>query len=84
MVEDISQELSVKVAIRKPLNSSKLASIANKIFIVNIDEKFNAFHKKYKVPENYPNIVVLKCNEKIWKNNLTSSYRINKIRLQNI
>ena len=43
-LEDISQELSVKQAIGKPLNSSKLASIANKMFIVNMDEE------KFKVP----------------------------------
>ena len=46
-LEDISQELLVKETIGKPLNSSKLASIANKTFIANMDEeKFKAFHKK--------------------------------------
>ena len=84
-LEDISQELSVKEAVGKPLNSSSLASIANKMFIVNMDEeKFKALHKKYNVPENCPNIIVPKCNAKIWKNNLTSPYRINEIRLQNM
>ena len=84
-LEDISQELSVKDAVGKPLNSSRLASIANIMFIVNMDEeKFKALHKKYNVPENCPNIIVPKCNGEIWKNNLTSPYRINEIRLQNI
>ena len=84
-LEGISQELSVKEAIGKPLNSTKLASIANKVFIVNMDEeKFKALLKKYNVPENCPNIIVPKCNADIWKSNLTSPYTINKIRLQNI
>ena len=38
-LEDNSQELSVKEAVGKPLNSSSLASIANKMFIVNMDEE---------------------------------------------
>ena len=38
-LEDISQELSAKEAVGKPLNSSKLASIANKMLIVNMDEE---------------------------------------------
>ena len=38
-LEDISQELSVKEAVGKPLNSDKLPSIANKMFIVNMDEE---------------------------------------------
>ena len=47
LLEDISQELLVKEAIGKPLNSSKLASIVNKMFIVNMNGKnFKAFHKK--------------------------------------
>ena len=84
-LEDISQELSVKDAIGKPLNNSKFSSIANRMFIVNIDgEKFKTLYKKYNVLENCPNIIVPKCNAEIWKNNLTSPYRINEIRLQNI
>ena len=44
-LEAISQELSVKEAIGKPLNSSKLPSIANKMFIANMDEEnFKALH----------------------------------------
>ena len=38
-LEAVSQELSVKEEIGKPLNSNKLTSIANKMFIVNMDEK---------------------------------------------
>ena len=38
-LEAVSQELSVKEAIGKPLNSNKLTSIANKMFIVNMDEE---------------------------------------------
>ena len=48
------------------------------------EEKFEALHKKYNVPQNCPNIIVPKCNAEIWKSNLTSPYRINEIRLQNI
>ena len=40
--------------------------------------------KKYNVPENCPNIIAPKCNAETWNKNLTSPYRINKIRLQNI
>ena len=84
-LDDISQDLSVKETVGKPLNSSRLASIANKMFIVNMDEeKFKALHKKYNVPENCSNITVPKCNAEIWKNNLTYPYRINEIMLQNI
>ena len=60
-LDGISQELSVTEAIGKPLISSKLASIANKIFTVNMDEeKSKALLKKYNVPENCPNIIVPK------------------------
>ena len=47
-------------------------------------QKFKALYKKYNITENYPNIIVPKCNSEILKNNLTSPYRINEIRLQNI
>ena len=40
--------------------------------------------KKYNVPENYHNIIFPKCNAEIWKDNQTSLYRINEMRLQNI
>ena len=63
--------VSVKETIRKPLNSSKLASRTHKMFIVNIDEKFYALNKKYNIPENCHSMVVPKCNE-IWESNLTS------------
>ena len=49
---DISQELSVKEAKWKLLKSSKLASVANKMFIVNMDEeKIKAFHNLEKQPD---------------------------------
>ena len=84
-LEGISQELSVKEAIGKPLNTSKLASIANKMFIISMDgKKFKALLKKYNVPENCPNIIDPRRYAEIWKNNLTSPHRINEIRLQNI
>ena len=38
------------------------------------------FIKKYNKPENCPNIIAPKCNAKIWKNNLTSHYRMNEIK----
>ena len=47
-------------------------------------EQFKALHKKYNVLKNSPNISVPKYNAEIWKNNLTSPYRIKEIRLQNI
>ena len=60
-LDDISQELSVKEAIGKPLISSKLASIANKMFTVNMDEeKSKALLKIYNIPENCPNIIIPK------------------------
>ena len=60
-LDGISQELSVKEAIGKPLISSKLASIANKMFTVNMDEeKSKALLKKYNIPENCPNIIIPK------------------------
>ena len=62
LLEGISQELSVKEAVLKPLNSIKLASIAVKMFIVIMDEEnFKSLLKKYNVPENCPNIIVPKC-----------------------
>ena len=65
-LKNISQKLSVKEAIGKPLNSSKLTSIANKMLIVNMDErKFKALHRRCNVPENCPNIIVPKCNAEI-------------------
>ena len=49
------RNLSIKEAIRKPLNSSKLASITHKMFTVNIDEeKFNALNKKHNIPRTVP------------------------------
>ena len=67
-LEGISQDLSVKEAIGKPLNSSKLASVANKMFIVDMDEeKFKALLKKYNVPENCPNITVPNVMQKFGK-----------------
>ena len=47
-------------------------------------EQFKALHKKYNVPKNSRNISVPKYNAEIWKNNLTSPYRVKEIRLQNI
>ena len=67
------RNLSIKEAIRKPLNSSKLASITHKMFTVNIDaEKFNALNKKHNILGNSSNKIVPKCDAEISKNNLTS------------
>ena len=72
-LQDISQDILVKEVIGKPLNSGKLPSIANKMFVINNDdEKFMTLQKRYNVPENCPNITVPKCNAEIWKNILTS------------
>ena len=55
------------------------------MFIDNVDEKkFKALNKKYNVPENCPNMIYPKYNEEIWKNNLSSPYRINEMRRQSI
>ena len=84
-LEDISQELSAKEAVGKRLNSSKLASIANKMFTVNMDdEKFEELNKKCNAPENCPNMIVPKRNAEICKSNLNSPYRINEISFQSI
>ena len=48
------------------------------------EEKFKALHKRYNAPENCPNIIAPKCNAEIWKNILTSPYKINEFRLQNM
>ena len=67
------RNLSIKEAIRKPLNSSKFASIRHKMFTVNIDEeKFNALNKKHNILGNCSNKIVPKCDAEISKNNLTS------------
>ena len=54
-LEAVSQELSVKEAIGKPLNSNKLTSIANKMFIVNMDEElFKAMLKNITYLRTFP------------------------------
>ena len=69
----LMMNVSLKEAIWKPLNCSKLASIRYKMCIINMGEKkFKALNKKYNLPENCPHMVVPKRNAKIWKNSLTS------------
>ena len=83
--DEIKQDYTVKYLIGKPVGNRKLASIANNLFLVNMEkEKFKDLNKKYSRPENCPNMVTPKCNSEIWKSNLTSSYRINEADLQRI
>ena len=74
----------MKDLVGKPNGNRKLASIAN-LFLVNTEEeKLKDQNKKYSRPENCPNMVTPKCNSEIWKSNLTSPYKMNKIELQRI
>ena len=73
----------MKDLVGKPIGNRKLASIGNNLFLVNMEEeKFIDLNKKYSRPESCPNMVSPKCNTEIWKSNLTSSYKMNKIDLQ--
>ena len=47
-------------------------------------EKFKDLNKKYRRPEKCANMATPNCNTEIWKSNLTSLYKMNKIDLQRI
>ena len=85
VLDEIKREYSVKDLIGKPIGNRNLVSIANNLFLVNMEEgKVKDLNKKYSKPENCPNIVTSKCNTEIWKSNLTLSNKMNEIDLQRI
>ena len=85
VLDEIKQEYTVKDLVGKPIGNRKLASIANNLFLVNMEEeKLKDLNKKYSKPENCPNIATPKSNSEIWKSYLTSTYRMNEIELQKI
>ena len=85
VLDEIKQEYTVKDLVGKPIGNRKLASIANNLFLVNMEkEKPKDLNKKYNRPENCPNMVTPKYNSEIWKSNLTSTYRMNEVELQRI
>ena len=63
VLDKIKQEYTVKDLVGKPIGNRKLASIANNLFLVNIEEeKLKDLNKKYSRPKNCPNMVTPKCN----------------------
>ena len=48
------------------------------------EEKFKTIDKKYRRPENCPNIGALKVNSEIWNENLQASHRMTDINLRKI
>ena len=85
VLDEIKQEYTVKDLVGKPIVNRKLASIANNLFLVNMEEeKLKDINKKYSRPENCSNMVTPKCNSEIWKSNLTSTYRMNEKEIQRI
>ena len=74
----------MKDLVGKPIGNRKLASIANNFFLVNMEEeKLKDLNKKYSRLENCPNMVTPKRSSEVWKSNLTSTYRMNKITSEN-
>ena len=85
VLDEIKQEYTVKDTVGKPIGNRKLASIANILFLVNMEEeKLKDLNKKYSRPENCPKMVTPKCNSEIWKSKLTSTCRMNEKELQRI
>ena len=85
VLDEIKQEYTAKYLVRKRIGNRKLASIANNLFLVNMEEeKLKDLNKKYSRPENCPNMATPKCNSEIWKSNLTSTYRMDETGLQRI
>ena len=85
VLDEIKQEYTGKDFLAKPIGNRNLASIANNLFLVNMEEKkLEDLNKKSSLPENCPNMVTLKFNSDIWKSNLTSAYKMNKIKLHRI
>ena len=85
VLDEIKQEYTVKDLVGKPIGNRKLASIANNLFLVNMEEeKLKDLNKKYCRPDNCTNMVTPKCNSEIWKSNLASTYRMNETELQRI
>ena len=84
VLDEIKQEYTVKDLVGKPIGNRKLASIANNLFLVNMEEeKLKDLNKKYSRLENCPNMVTPIRSSEVWKSNLTSTYRMNKITSEN-
>ena len=83
VLDEIKQEYTVKDLVGKPIGNRKLASIANNLFLVNMEEeKLKDLNKQFRRPENCPNMVTPKCNSEIRKSTLTSTYRMDEIDIQ--
>ena len=53
VLDEIKQEYDVKDLVGKPIGNRKLASIANNLFLVKMEEeKLKDLNKKYSRPEN--------------------------------
>ena len=53
VLDEIKQEYTVKDLVGKPIGNRKLASIANNLFLVNMEEeKLKDLNKKYSRPKN--------------------------------
>ena len=85
VLDKIKQEYTVKDLVGKPTANRELASVANNLFLVSMEEeKLKDLNKKYRRPENCPNMMTPKCNSEIWKSTLTSTYRVNEIDIKRI
>ena len=83
VLDEIKQEYTVKDLVGKPIGNRKLASIANNLFLFNMEEeKLKDLNKQFRRPENCPNMVTPKCNSEIWKSTMTSTYRMDEIDIQ--
>ena len=60
VLDETKQEYTVKDLVGKPTGNRKLASIADNLFLVNVEEeKLKDLNKKYSRPENCPNTTTL-------------------------
>lgn len=88
-LENISREFSFKEELGK-LVSDKLSKIVTALVLNNMEgERFKTMNKKYRRPENYPNIVAPKliseiCNEKVQALHRMIDINLRKIKLSNL
>lgn len=67
----MSQEFIAKEEIGKLLQNGKLAGITNNFLIDKMeDQKLKKLIKTYNRPKNCQNLLILKRNEEIWRNDL--------------
>ena len=89
LLDNISQEFSSKEESGKPV-SEKLSKTLNTLFLNDMEEKkFKTVNKKYRRPENCPNVVAPKVNSEIGNENLQAAHRMTdknrrKIQLLNV